>query len=776
MYLKEIVANGFKSFADKLDIKLDDEITCIVGPNGSGKSNVVDAVRWVLGEQSVKSLRGNNSMSDVIFSGSKSRNPLNTASVELVFDNSDHFINLDYEEVAIRRRVYRSGENEYYLNNEQCRLKDITNLLMDSSIGKEAFNIISQGEVEKIFSASAQDRRTIFEEAAGILKYKRRKEEALRKLDRTHSNIERVNDIISELERQIEPLKKQRELALLYKQNKEGLDNYEVALLVYDIETINRELAKLKEIKTAKDSELVTLNNEINIHEVDDSNNDAKLLKLEEEETNLNKNLLEVSTLVTKINGEKEILQEKSKSATDNNKLQEEMRYLLEEKAKIEGNINIIKEEINNIVNDSNKVVVEENTITNDLDRVKAKRNLSLNNYSVSDRELKSLEGQIDYLKRELEDGGYLPSTIKAIIKNKELRGIHNTIENVIKIDEKYSKALNISLASSRNFIITDTESDAKEAINYLKDNRLGRATFFPISVIKRRYVDTNTLDLLDGNTDYLGIMSAFVDTEPKYRDIIENQLGNILVCSDMEAALRVSKIIDKRYKIVTLEGDVIHVGGSMSGGSSLVTKNNITMKNDLLNLIDEKQIKENNLKELDNEIKEINIDINKIEEDYFAKEKIKVALKEKYNNKELELNNNKEALDKINNQITNNEAISNNTISLEEKELIDKYNEKKSEQTSISNRLSSIKDEISALKEEMTNSLANKKLVNSKIHDITKIINDTDISINRLEVKLDTMLNTLTVDKEMTFTCCFSVRLISMKSAPTSTTRVIAS
>ena len=213
MYLKEIVATGFKSFADKLDIKLDDKTTCIVGPNGSGKSNVVDAVRWVLGEQSVKSLRGSDSMSDVIFSGSKSRNPLNVASVELIFDNSDHFLPVPYTEISIKRRVYRSGENEYYINGEKCRLKDVNNLLMDSVMGKESFNIISQGEVEKILSNSATDRRIIFEEAAGILKYKKRKEEALRKLDRTHSNLDRVNDIISELEIQVGPLKEQSEKA-----------------------------------------------------------------------------------------------------------------------------------------------------------------------------------------------------------------------------------------------------------------------------------------------------------------------------------------------------------------------------------------------------------------------------------------------------------------------------------------------------------------------------------------------------------------------------------
>jgi len=239
MYLKEIQASGFKSFADKLTINLDNKTTCIVGPNGSGKSNIVDAVRWVLGEQSVKSLRGDNGMTDVIFTGSNSRNPLNVASVSLIFDNSDNYLNIPYNEVVVKRRVYRSGENEYFLNGEKCRLKDITDLFMDSGIGRDSFNIISQGEVDKILSNSVSDRRAIFEEAAGVLKYKKRKEEAIRKLDRTRDNMNRVDDIISELEVQVEPLKEQSRQALEYLENKEKLEDVEVALIASEIERIN---------------------------------------------------------------------------------------------------------------------------------------------------------------------------------------------------------------------------------------------------------------------------------------------------------------------------------------------------------------------------------------------------------------------------------------------------------------------------------------------------------------------------------------------------------
>lgn len=265
MYLKQINAYGFKSFADKIDIKLDDKITCIVGPNGSGKSNVVDAVRWVLGEQSVKQLRGDGTMSDVIFSGSKSRKALNVATVELVFDNSDHYLNVPYTEISIKRKAFRSGENEYFLNGERCRLKDVISLLMDSGIGRESYNIISQGEVEKIISSSSLDRRVIIEDAAGVVKYKKRKEEALKKLDKTHTNLDRVEDIIRELQQQVEPLREQSKKAQEYLENKKALENLEVALLGYDIYNDNEEkktlVEKLKKIEDKLVEENVTTNN-----------------------------------------------------------------------------------------------------------------------------------------------------------------------------------------------------------------------------------------------------------------------------------------------------------------------------------------------------------------------------------------------------------------------------------------------------------------------------------------------------------------------------------
>ena len=465
MYLKGITTSGFKSFADKLEIKLDDKITCIVGPNGSGKSNVVDAVRWVLGEQSVKSLRGEGSMSDVIFSGSKSRNPLNVASVELVFDNTDHYINIPYTEISIKRRVYRSGENEYYLNNEKCRLKDITNLLLDSGMGKESFNIISQGEVDKILSNSGTDRRVIFEEASGILKYKKRKEEALRKLDRTHNNIERVNDIITELEMQIAPLKEQSEKAQEYLDNKKGLDQYEVALLAYDIENINHLIETAKEKKEKLENEIIILNNETNKSSVSSMEDEKNLDSLQKELLKWNQKLLIVTEEKEKALGEKNLLKEKSKTTREEDEIKEEIRKFIEEKEKIEANIKVLTEEIKELSETLSKKEQAKIDLEREIQNHKLKKNILTNDYSTHSAERISLQHKIENLKNEIEQNLDIPNSVRKVLNNSSLTGIYNTIGNLISTEEQYVKALNTAISTNKNFIITKDEPSAKKAI-----------------------------------------------------------------------------------------------------------------------------------------------------------------------------------------------------------------------------------------------------------------------------------------------------------------------
>ena len=752
MYLKEIVTSGFKSFADKLDIKLDGKITCIVGPNGSGKSNVVDAVRWVLGEQSVKSLRGDGSMADVIFSGSKSRNPLNVASVELIFDNSDHYLNIPYTEISIKRRVYRSGENEYYLNNEKCRLKDINNLLIDSGMGKESFNIISQGEVERILSNSAIDRRVIFEEAAGILKYKKRKEEALRKLDRTHNNVDRVNDIIGELEMQVGPLKDQAEKAAEYLENKKGLDTYEVALLAYDIENFNQKLEQEKIRKEKIDKEILTISAESSKHDATYIEESNRLEKLEIEKSNLNRELLRITEEVEKLNGEKNLLKERSKTTKEENELKEEIRLVLEKKSKLESLINTIQEELKVIILDSNKKEEEQKELDKKIQTAKAKKNMLTNDYSKHDQDIISVKHKIENLKLEIEQGGDMPASVKNVLKSTTLTGIHNTIGNILTIEDKYTKALNVAIASNKNFIIVSDEDSAKKAINYLKDNRLGRATFFPLTVIKERYVDYESLNTLKSSNDFIGVLSDLVTYNKKYKNIIENQLGQTILATDIDAATRLSHLIKNKYRIVTLDGDVVNVGGSMTGGSIYQAKSIITTKQELRHTEDKEQLLKQELVEIQNELTDLNKEISELEELAFNISKDKVALKEKYDTKNLELRSVEQDLESITKEWESLDSISNNSIDQKEQELIKLFHEKTGEKEQIQIKLSSLAKEIDELKTKLEEEQAKDKLQNSTLRNLEKESRDLEISMNRIDVKLDNMLNILNEEYEMTF------------------------
>ena len=752
MYLKEIVTSGFKSFADKLDIKLDGKITCIVGPNGSGKSNVVDAVRWVLGEQSVKSLRGDGSMADVIFSGSKSRNPLNVASVELIFDNSDHYLNIPYTEISIKRRVYRSGENEYYLNNEKCRLKDINNLLIDSGMGKESFNIISQGEVERILSNSATDRRVIFEEAAGILKYKKRKEEALRKLDRTHNNVDRVNDIIGELEMQVGPLKDQAEKAKEYLENKKGLDTYEVALLAYDIENFNQKLEQEKIRKEKLDKEILTISAESSQHDATYIEESNRLEKLEQEKSSLNRDLLRITEEVEKLNGEKNLLKERSKTTKEENELKEEIRSSLEKKSKLESLISKVQEELRVIILDSNKKEEEQKDLDKKISTAKAKKNMLNNDYSKHDQDIISVKHKIDNLKNEIEQGGDLPTSVKNILKSTTLTGIHNTIGNILTIEDKYTKALNVAIASNKNFIIVSDEDSAKKAINYLKDNRLGRATFFPLTVIKERYVDYDSLNILKSSNDFIGVLSDLVTYNKKYKNIIENQLGQTILATDIDAATRLSHLIKNKYRIVTLDGDVVNVGGSMTGGSIYQAKSLITTKQELRHTEEKEQLLKQEIIEIQNELTELNKEISTLEELAFNISKDKVALKEKYDTKNLELRSIEQDLDAITKEWESLESISNNSIDAKEQELIKLFHEKTGEKELLQIKLSSLSKEIDELKLKLEEAQAEEKLKNSTLRNLEKESRDLEISMNRYDVKLDNMLNILNEEYELTF------------------------
>ena len=750
MYLKEIVTNGFKSFADKMEIKLDDDVTCIVGPNGSGKSNIVDAVRWVLGEQSVKNLRGDGGMSDVIFAGSASRKAKNVASVELIFDNSDHYLKVDYSEVSIKRRVYRSGENEYFINNNKARLKDIVNLFLDSGVGKESFNIISQGEVSKIISESNDDRRLVFEEAAGILKYKKRKEEALRKLDKTNDALDRVEDIIKELEVQVEPLKEQSERALEYKRLKEELDTLEIALIAYDIYNLSTNEEILKKEKDTLDKEILDLESTTNTDSGISLKKKTDLFNLEKDLEFTQKELLEKTEEIGSLNVQLNILKEQRKNKDVDSK-EEELRALIEEKGKISKEISVLTSEINIKNQDISNMNEDISSSKNNLKGLKLTLKDYEQTYSKQDRDILSYRHKVDLLKLEAERGSNLPNAVRKILDSKTLQGIYDIIGNVVKTKDEYVRCLDVAIASSKNFIIVKDEESAKEAIRYLKHDNLGRATFFPINVIKRRYIDDNTKMLLEGIEGYIGVLADLVTTDKMYKNIIYNQLGLVIIADDLDSALRISKKIERRYKVITLSGDVINVGGSLTGGANYKGRSAVMINQEITNHINIISSLEEANKKITIDINDIKDDIRKLEDKIYLKEKELRLLIDDVTNKNHDLINNKDALSSLSNNIDNLES-SDDLLDSKEEELINRFYDVGSYKEKLELKINTLKKDIKALKEEIEIDEEKSKYKNNLIRKYEEKRNGLELKLKEIDVKLDNLLNTLSSEYSITY------------------------
>ncbi len=752
MYLKEISATGFKSFADKLTIELNGKTTCIVGPNGSGKSNIVDAVRWVLGEQSVKSLRGDTNMSDVIFSGSKSRKPLNVATVSLTFDNSDNYINLPYNEVTVKRRVYRSGENEYFINNEKCRLKDITDMFLDSGIGKNSFNIISQGEVQKILSNSEYDRRFIFESAAGVLKYKKRKEEALKKLDKTNNNLERVDDIVGELQIQVEPLKEQSEKATEYLDIKEKLKNVEVSLLADEITVLNEDIKKHQKKIEELNNSLMNLNLKGTNFDTNIIELKSKLLKLETDIKDANNNLLILTKEEERLNGEKKIFNERKKYSATDDKVHNNIINLKEIKLKLDNDKYKTEKDIQELTKEFEDLNIKINKLQLEINNIYLKRKSLEQEFNNKKMSLNEVKHKINMINDFLESGGTYSSSIKAVLSNPRLNGIHNTLGSLIDTDEKYIKALDVSLASVKQFIVVDDEVSAKNAINYLKENRLGRATFFPISVIKPRGIDLDTMDVLSDDNGYLSIMSDIVQYDKKYYNIVSNQLGNVILVDNIDTANRISKKIGQRYKIVTLDGDVVHVGGTMSGGSINVTKSIFSEKQELVKLKNEEQELNELLATYPSSLEEIDNKINTNNTAIKNDEILIVQLQEKINIKNNINNDLNERYDAVISELKSLENIIDSSLDKEEERILNLFydtNRKKEDMLRQLKLLTKQKDDInSKLDEEQ----AKIKVNNSSLYQFEKELKEHEISQNRMNIKLDNYLSILSTDYEMTY------------------------
>ena len=751
MYLKEISATGFKSFADKITIALDGKTTCIVGPNGSGKSNIVDAVRWVLGEQSVKSLRGDSSMSDIIFSGSKNRKPLNVASVSLTFDNSDNYINMPYNEITVKRRVYRTGENEYFINNEKCRLKDVTELFLDSGIGKSSFNIISQGEVQKILSDSGYDRRSIFESAAGVLKYKKRKEEAIKKLEKTNNNLDRINDIISELELQIAPLKEQSEEATKYLNLKEKLKDIEVALIATEITKINELYQNSKEKQEKLNSEIMTLG-------INSNKSDAKLInakndlaKIEEELKSSNQELLELTKEEERLNGEKKILKERSKYDASDVRVHENISFLNEEKLKLENKIYLNKKDIDDLNNEIENLTKALNQKMLNLDNNRNNLTSLFNELNTKKIELSDISHKIDITTDYINSGGAINS-IKAVLSNPKLRGIHQILGNLISVDDKYVKAIDVALAASKQFIVVDDEQCAKEAIYYLKENRLGRATFFPISVIKPRGIDIDTTNVLMADKGYISLLSEKVDYDKKYYNIISNQLGNVILVDDIDSANRISKKINQRYRIVTLDGDIIHVGGTITGGSTNTSRSIFKDKQDLLRFKSKKSEILEIIDDINLSIQKCQNDLKNIEETTTSDQRNLVELKENLNNKYDSSRTLNDEYINIKSELSTLSNVVDSSLSKEEERLMTEFYEASRKKEEVSKNITNLQKEKSKINSMIETIETTNKANNSNLYNLEKELKNLEISINKRDIRLDNYLTTLSEDYELTY------------------------
>ncbi|NLY47108.1 MAG: chromosome segregation protein SMC [Tissierella sp.] len=834
MYLKKIEIQGFKSFADRTTIEFKDDITAIVGPNGSGKSNISDAIRWVLGEQSVKSLRGSK-MEDVIFSGTDKRRALGFAEVTIFFDNTDNSIPVDFSEVAVTRRMFRSGESEYYINKSSTRLKDIRSLFMDTGIGKDGYSIIGQGRIDEVLSNKPEDRRNIFEEAAGINKYKTKKEETERKLSRTQENLIRIKDLISEIKSQYDSLendsKKALEFVELYEELKEldvnlcireinklkiqmGELNTEIELDTNEIENLslqrvdldNRFSALKENIKLIEEKHELYRNNKIELiqsienyksqinlisekkkfytRDIDRYNKELELLNnnienldnellsfedelhktkeeyskiyeiyinqkeeflsiedvLKEKESSLEKEKELVIDLYNKISDKKSLLngidsfQENiDKRLTQLNK--ENQRINTDKISNEEYLSNLIKEE-SNLKDKLTELNSNKETIESSKKELNEAHNETINN--IREIEIK-LQGFVSSYKlyKNMEEGyeGYYKSVknlLQSIKSNRVNRtGFEGVVADLLKVDSVYEKAIDISLGSNLQNIVVGDESIAKNMINFLKKNNLGRVTFLPLSVIKGKTLNLDLSKLKEFGV--IGLAHELIEYDQKYKNIFESLLGRTIIVDHIDNGIKLANKFNHIHRIVTLDGDVLNPGGSLSGGSY---SNNaisiITRKNRIADL--EKEIQELNI--LHKNLQEKKISIVK---DIENNESISIGLMAEI--KELEINLLKNNNDK-NSNIRDIERLDKEIIRVRN-EILSLENETKDylvRRTEYEKSIIELEDNVSFINnkiKEMNEGLSQEKILKE---EKSKELTDHQIHLNQIENKLNNL------------------------------------
>ena len=752
MKLKGIRAYGFKSFADKMEMEFKTNITAIVGPNGSGKSNIVDAVRWVLGEQSVKNLRGSSAMSDVIFAGSETRAPFKRCEVALTFDNTTHFLNTDLVDVEVKRILYYTGENEYYINNVKVRLKDLTNLFLDSGIGGDAFNIISQGNIETIVNSKPIDRRVILESAAQVLKYKNRKTESLRKLDKTKDNLEKVDLVIDELSQTLTPLEEQSKVAKKYVLMENSLKDLEIALTVQDITSMHEEYQHIEEEqnKLTTEKESLTTTNLKKASLVEEK--EMKLLSLENKIEEENNHLISLNENLAKLTSERTLLLERQKYTTNAEKIDEGLLALKEQEAKNEKERALVAQEIEEIENTRKEVLKK----IEDIDEKTSLFTYRMTKFLQEKEEWTKKElvtrNEIEILENNLENDVQLPYAVKNVLNHPRLKGIKNTIGKLLEVDDEYTVAVDVALANAANFIVVETSENALEAIQYLKENKLGRATFFPMDSIRSRYIEKNTLESVKSEDGFIGVLSDLVKYEEPFKNIIENQLGNVLVVQDGQAMKKISRLIAHKFRVVTLDGEITHAGGSITGGSLKNKASFLQMRQELETLKRKHQEIKEKVGQLEALTSSYDEEKRTLEEQTHEclKEKmlIEESLEEK-KKKQQEVENTKEEIAK---QIAGAQAMKKGSIEESIVGITQTIQEILLEKERKSRKITEYKTEKSEISSWIAQKEMENKKVTSRIYQIDQSLKEYEVRVGKLDTKMDYLLALLSDNYHLTY------------------------
>ena len=576
MYLKALEVQGFKSFPEKPRLTFEKDITAIVGPNGSGKSNLSDAILWVMGEQSTKTLRGSK-MEDVIFGGTETRSPMGLAQVSLILDNSAHLFETEGSELMLTRRYYRSGESEYYINRELVRLKDIHALLMDTGLGRDGYSIIGQGKIADIISTRSTDRREIFEEAAGISRFRFRKEEAERKLEKTAENLLRIKDKIEELELQVGPLKEQSETAKKYLLLRDDLRIKEISAWMETLDRIHTQSAAVLQEYETLSHQLSEKKEELAAVYVSGESLTDRMHEKDIEAEKAREQLSLTESRLSACEAEIAVLNANIESSLENaRRIEEDLEQQRTHMSEIRGEMHQNEDRLLQIQTEKTQLTADIQTAENrirgsrmKLDTRESRLNSQTESVNTTEVELNSVEARIrilDGMQRDYEGYSRSVKTVMREAHHGMLRAVHGPVSGLIRADADVALAIETALGAAAQHVVVDTQNDARLAIEMLRRQDAGRATFLPLDTIR----GTRLKDELDDEPGVVGLASDLVKFDPVYEQIVLNLLGRTLITEKLRDAIQISRKYGARHRIVTLDGQMVHAGGSMTGGSSI--------------------------------------------------------------------------------------------------------------------------------------------------------------------------------------------------------------